>query len=116
MTSGLGCQDRLAFRATLAQFLELAFDRQVQSGRPSYAALGDSGNRQVDAWVWDLETREVKAGPLVHQFAQPRNNTPTPVVAWSRDGRRLATAVGPDIYTVMRPPRSRSGTPERAGP
>jgi WD40 repeat protein len=53
-----------------------------------------------DAWMWDLETRTVKAGPLRHPNEEESGwiGGVTALVAWSPDGRRLATAAGSDQY------------------
>ena len=54
-----------------------------------------------DAWIWDLETRTLKAGPLRHTLGVPSGwvgGGVTALVAWSPDGRRVATAAGPNRF------------------
>jgi WD40 repeat protein/tetratricopeptide (TPR) repeat protein len=68
-------------------------DVQVSPDGRLLATLGHRGRRQVDAWVWDLATRQVKLGPLsIHRSAESLGDVSQARIAWSRDGRRLATA------------------------
>jgi WD40 repeat protein/tetratricopeptide (TPR) repeat protein len=80
-----------------------------------FAALGDHGEHRSDAWIWDFEARRVKAGPLVHQFEEEGAGG-TLTLAWSPDGRRLATAAGSSVWvsprtTVVRIWDAQTGTP-----
>jgi WD40 repeat protein len=92
-------------------------DAMVSPDGRSLATLVPRGSRRVDAWVWDLATRRVKAGPLIHQLAESLGNSARTVIAWSRDGSRLATAVGsaawdpPPMTAVVQIWEAQTGTP-----
>jgi dipeptidyl aminopeptidase/acylaminoacyl peptidase len=69
-----------------------------------------------DAWIWDLSTRRRTAGPLSHRFKEGQGSTPSAQVAWSPDGRLLATEAGSSVWgspvtSVVRVWDARSGQP-----
>jgi WD40 repeat protein/serine/threonine protein kinase/tetratricopeptide (TPR) repeat protein len=69
-------------------------DVQVSPDGRSLATLTGRGSHRVDAWVWDLATRRVKLGPLmIHRVAESLGHVTGARIAWSPDGRRLATSV-----------------------
>lgn len=57
----------------------------------SFAAMGPTGGGRIDAWIWDLETRKVRVALLAHRLKQVGDR---PILAWSPDGHRIATAAG----------------------
>jgi WD40 repeat protein len=92
-------------------------DGEISPDGRSFAALGMIDDHRSDAWVWDLETRRVTAGPLIHRFKESGgSNSPTRVVAWSPDSRTLATAAGSNVHSypvtaVVRVWDARTGRP-----
>src|SRR5262249_47132375 len=61
-------------------------------GRRLLTFATDVGSSHSDAWIWDLATRKITVGPLRHQFRSPVTAHCTHLVAWSPDGRQVATA------------------------
>jgi WD40 repeat protein/serine/threonine protein kinase len=83
----------------------------------SFATMAcEPGTRRIDASIWDLATRAMRVGPLSHPLEEPATTTAIVLIAWSPDGRRLATAAGASHYlfpvtTLVRIWDARTGAP-----
>jgi WD40 repeat protein/serine/threonine protein kinase/Tfp pilus assembly protein PilF len=73
---------------------------QISPDGRACAVLGSVSDHQWAVWIWDVETRRVKVGPLALDYGGPSTGDPvTWLLAWSRDGRRVAAAGGSGLIT-----------------
>ncbi len=76
----------------------------VELSRDGRRLMMTTSSSTTDAWVWDLATRRVKAGPLRQHYKEPAEGR-TDLTAWSPEGQLVATAAGgfpgyPSVYLL----------------
>jgi WD40 repeat protein/serine/threonine protein kinase len=107
--TGLPAGDPLVARLTQVRAGEFSPD-----GR-SFAAIGDAGEFVANGWVWDMETRQRRAGPLPHRSERGQGSILRAGLAWSPDGRAVATAAssrwGSHAFATVRVWDARTGRP-----
>jgi WD40 repeat protein/tetratricopeptide (TPR) repeat protein len=71
-----------------------------------FAAMGKREDGHWDAWIWEIATRQIVAGPL---FKEATGNVER--IAWSADGLRLAAEAGSLRGALIRVWDARAGRP-----